>query len=149
MQEKYLIVAAEFNDLITRSLHEGALRRFRSEGIREEQVDSIWVPGAFELPAIAAKAARSGKYAAVVCLGCVIRGDTPHFDYVAGEAARGLMQVAIDSGVPVIFGVLTTDTSDQALERSGLKGGNKGADAASAAIKMNKAMKQLEGKNER
>jgi 6,7-dimethyl-8-ribityllumazine synthase len=149
MTQRYLIVAAEFNDLITRALVEGALGRFRSADLAMDKIETIWVPGAFELPVVASKAARSGNFSAILCLGCVIRGETPHFDYVAGEAARGLMQVSIDTGVPIIFGVLTTEDSAQALERCGLKGGNKGADAASAAMKMSKVMKQLEGKNQR
>ena len=149
MTQKYLIVAGEFNDLITRALVDGALGRFRSADVALDKVETIWVPGAFELPVVAAKAAKTGEYAAIICLGCVIRGDTPHFDFVAGEAARGLMQISIDTGVPIIFGVLTTENSAQALERCGLKGGNKGADAASAAMKMAKVMKHLEGKNHR
>jgi 6,7-dimethyl-8-ribityllumazine synthase len=149
MTQKYLIIAAEFNDLITKALVEGALGRFRSADFSMDRVETVWVPGAFELPVVASKAAKSGKYSAILCLGCVIRGDTPHFDYVAGEAARGLMQVSIDTEVPIIFGVLTTENSAQALERCGLKGGNKGADAATAAMKMSKVMSHLEGKNHR
>lgn len=132
--QKYLIVVAKFNDMITRCLLSGAQDVFTEQGIKDVEV--VWVPGCFELPVVAAKAARSGKYAAIVTLGAVIRGETPHFDFVAGEAARGVMDVTIETEVPVIFGVLTTNTVEQALNRSGIKHGNKGRDSASAAIQM-------------
>ena len=144
MADRFLVVAAKFNDLITKALAEGAKEAFVDSGIAEKSVDWLWVPGAFELPTVAAKAARTKKYAAIVCLGAVIRGDTVHFDFVAGEAARGLMQVGVDTGVPVIFGVITTDTVEQALNRCGIKGGNKGADAARAAVQTAKTMARLE-----
>lgn len=126
-----LIVCARFNDMITRALHVGAVETLTDAGVKHE---TVWVPGAFEIPVVAAKAARSGRYGAVVCLGAVIRGDTPHFEYVAGPVASGLMSLSIETGIPVIFGVLTTNTVEQALDRAGLKHGNKGADAARAAL---------------
>lgn len=135
-----LIVCARFNEMITRSLHAGAVDALTELGAAQE---TVWVPGAFELPVVAAKAARSGRYGAVVCLGAVIRGDTPHFDLVAGQAASGLMSVSVETGVPVIFGVLTTDTVEQALNRAGLKHGNKGADAGRAAVQMMDVLKSF------
>ncbi len=144
MAQRFLIVASKFNDLISKALVDGAKEAFSESGISAQDVDLLWVPGAFELPMIAAKAARSHAYGAVVCLGAVIRGDTPHFDYVAGQAAAGIQQVAIETGVPVIFGVLTTDTVEQALSRCGIKSGNKGADAARAALATAKAVTRLD-----
>jgi len=144
MPSRYLVLAARFNDLITKALVAGAQDAFTEMGVDPGQVDLLWVPGCFELATVAAKAARSGTYAAIVCLGAVIRGETPHFDYVAGQAAGGLQRVGIETGVPVIFGVLTTDTVEQALNRSGIKSGNKGADAARAAIQMTQALSRLE-----
>ena len=133
---KYLIIVAKFNDMITKCLLSGAQEVFAEQGISEQNVEIIWVPGCFEIPVVAANAARSGNYAAIVTLGAVIRGETPHFDFVAGETARGVMDVSVETGVPVILGVLTTNTVEQAMNRSGIKYGNKGRDAASAAIQM-------------
>jgi 6,7-dimethyl-8-ribityllumazine synthase len=133
---KFALVVGRFNELISSRLHEGALDCLRRHDVAEGDVDVAWVPGAFEMPLIAQKLAVSGRYDAVVCLGAVIRGGTPHFDYVAGEAAKGIAKVSLDSGVPVIFGVLTTDTIEQAIDRAGTKAGNKGADAALAAIEL-------------
>jgi 6,7-dimethyl-8-ribityllumazine synthase len=144
MPNRYLIVVSRFNDLVSKALLAGAQEAFTESGVAAGDVDVLWVPGCFELPTVAAQAARTRTYKAVVCLGAVIRGETPHFDYVAGEAARGLMQVGLDTGVPAIFGVLTTDTIEQALSRCGIKGGNKGADAAKAALAMTKTMSRLE-----
>lgn len=144
MAARYLIVAAKFNDLISKSLHAAAVEAFSDAGVGGNRVDTLWVPGAYELPVVAAKAAKTGAYAAIVCLGAVIRGDTPHFDYVAGQAASGIMKVSLDTGVPVIFGVLTTDTVEQALNRAGIKGGNKGGDAARAALQMTSVMAKLD-----
>ncbi len=135
MSQRFLIVAAKFNELITKSMVQAAQEVFESAGVKS-QVDIIWVPGAFEIPVVAAKAARNGKYGAVLCLGAVIRGETPHFDYVAGPCASGLMNISIQTGVAIVFGVLTTDTVEQALNRAGLKHGNKGADAAHTALTM-------------
>jgi len=147
MAEKYLILAAKFNDMISKALVEGAADAFSEAEVDFSDIETMWVPGAFELPVAAAKAARLGQYKAIICLGCVIRGETPHFDYVAGQAAAGMMQVGIETEVPVIFGVLTTDTAEQALQRCGLKSGNKGADAVRAALSMAKVMNKLEGMN--
>jgi 6,7-dimethyl-8-ribityllumazine synthase len=144
MAAKYLIVAAKFNDMVTRSLLASAQDAFSEGGIPATNVDLIWVPGSFELAPLAAKAARTGKYSAIVCLGAVIRGETPHFDLVAGQAAAGCQKASVDTGVPIIFGVLTTDTVEQALNRAGLKLGNKGSDAANCALAMTKAMARLE-----
>ena len=141
--EMFLIVVAKFNEMITRCLLSGAQDTFAEHGISPDQIEIIWVPGCFELPVVAAKAARSKKFAAIVTLGAVIRGETPHFDFVAGEAARGIMDVTIETQVPVIFGVITTNTVEQALNRSGIKHGNKGRDAASAAIQMVSTLARL------
>lgn len=145
MDKKILIIVARFNDMITRSLLAGASDAFRDAGYPEDKIQTVWVPGSFEIPVVAAKAARSGKYAAVVTLGAVIRGETPHFDFVAGQAASGLMNIGLETGVPVIFGILTTDTIEQALARSGIKGGNKGRDAAQAALEMIKVLASIDG----
>jgi len=133
---RFAIVAGRFNALVTQSLLDGCKDAFVRHGVSAEQLDIAWVPGSFEIPLVARKFAASGRYAAVVCLGCVIRGETAHFDHVAGQAASGVMRAALDTDVPVIFGILTTDSVEQALDRAGLKGGNKGADAAMAAIEM-------------
>jgi 6,7-dimethyl-8-ribityllumazine synthase len=109
---------------------------FRRHGVAEDAVDTVWVPGSFEVPLAAQRLARAGRYAAVVCLGCLIQGDTPHFHYIAGEVTKGVAQVALDSGVPVVFGIITAETLDQAIERAGTKAGNKGFDAAMAALEM-------------
>jgi 6,7-dimethyl-8-ribityllumazine synthase len=140
----YLIIASRFNRLISSALHEGALDAFTHHGVGLDLIKTLWVPGCFEIPGLAAKAARSGKFSAIICLGAVIKGDTPHFDYVAGETARGLQQVSIDTGIPVIFGILTTLTEEQALSRCGIKGGNKGAEAAHTAISMTKVYRDLD-----
>jgi 6,7-dimethyl-8-ribityllumazine synthase len=140
---RFAIVAARFNALVTESLVSGCKDAFLRHGVAAELVDLVWVPGSFEIPVIARKLATGGRYTAVVCLGCVIRGETAHFDHVAGQAAAGVMQAGLASGVPVIFGILTTDTVEQALNRAGLKGGNKGADAAMAAIEMVNLLSRL------
>ncbi|MFT6142349.1 MAG: 6,7-dimethyl-8-ribityllumazine synthase [Myxococcota bacterium] len=143
---KYAIVAGRFNTFITEPLISGCEDVLRRHGIDPEtRVDVIWAPGAFEIPMVCQAAARSGRYAAVIALGAVIRGSTPHFDFVANEVAKGVGQVGLDTGVPIIFGVLTTDTIEQAIERSGTKAGNKGADAAMAAIEMVSLLRTLEG----
>jgi 6,7-dimethyl-8-ribityllumazine synthase len=139
---KILIVVAKFNDMITRCLLTGAEETLKDAGL-SSSTETVWVPGCFEIPAVASKAAKSGKYSAIITLGAVIRGETPHFDFVAGECARGVMDVTTATGVPVIFGVLTTNTVEQALNRSGIKYGNKGRDAALAAIDMIKIMGSL------
>lgn len=138
------LLASRFNDLVVSRLIEGAHDALIRHGIDDDDLSLIRVPGAFELPLTADKLAASGRYAAIVALGCVIRGDTAHFDYVAGGAANGLMQVALDHGLPVGFGVLTVDTLEQALDRAGGKAGNKGADAALAIVEQLNLLNQLE-----
>ena len=133
---KIAIVCGRFNDMITNRLLDGALHALRRHGVKEEDVEVAWVPGAFEIPFMAKKMALSRRFDAVIALGAVIRGATPHFDYVAGEAAKGVAAASLESGVPVIFGILTTDTIEQAVERAGTKAGNKGWDAAVSAIEM-------------
>jgi 6,7-dimethyl-8-ribityllumazine synthase len=137
------IVASRFNETITRQLLEGALSGLRRCGLDEAGTTVAWVPGAFELPLAAQRLAASGEFDAVIVLGAVIRGATAHFEHVAGQAATGLSRAALDTGVPVVFGLLTTDTIEQAIERSGTKAGNKGFDAALAAIEMADLLRQL------
>jgi 6,7-dimethyl-8-ribityllumazine synthase len=137
------IVASRFNETITRQLLEGALSGLRRCGLDEAGTTVAWVPGAFELPLAAQRLAASGEFDAVIALGAVIRGATAHFEHVAGQAATGLSRAALDTGVPVVFGLLTTDTIEQAIERSGTKAGNKGFDAALAAIEMADLLRQL------
>jgi 6,7-dimethyl-8-ribityllumazine synthase len=137
------ILVSSYNELITRKLLDGALACCSEAGISHEQVDVIWLPGAFELAAGAAAAAETGRYTCLVALGAVIRGETPHFDYVAGEAARGLNEVAVRHALPVGFGVLTVDTLEQATERAGGTAGNKGHEAAAAALRTADAIAQL------
>jgi len=138
------LLAARFNDLVVERLITGARDALVRHGVDEDALTLVRVPGAFELPLTAEKLAASGRYAAIVALGCVIRGDTAHFDFVAGGAANGLMQVSLDHGLPVGFGVLTTNTLEQALDRAGGKAGNKGADAALAVIEQLNLLQQLE-----
>ncbi len=133
---KWALVVARFNEFITSKLVGGAVDALVRHGATDENIDVVWVPGSFEIPMMAKRLAESGKYAAVVCLGAVIRGGTPHFEYIASEVSKGVAQVALASETPVAFGVLTTDTIEQAVERAGTKAGNKGADAAAAAIEM-------------
>jgi 6,7-dimethyl-8-ribityllumazine synthase len=130
------IVASRFNEAIVERLVEGALECLAKHGVPDEYVSTVWVPGAFELPVTAKRIASSGEVDAVVCVGAVIRGDTPHFDYVAGEAARGITNASLETGVPITLGVLTTDTMEQAEERAGGRVGNKGFESALAAIEM-------------
>lgn len=137
------IVVSRFNDFITEKLLSGATGTLKSHGVREDNITVVWVPGAFELPVAAQKLAESGKYDAIITLGCVIRGATTHYDYVCNEAAKGIAGVSQRSGIPVIFGVLTTENIEQAIERSGTKAGNKGSDAAMAAIEMASLLKML------
>jgi 6,7-dimethyl-8-ribityllumazine synthase len=137
------IVAARFNDFITTRLLEGALDGLQRHGVAENDIEVVKVPGSYEIPLAAKMMALSKKYHAVICLGAVIRGATPHFEYVSAEVSKGVATVSMDSGVPVIFGVLTTDTIEQAVERAGTKSGNKGWDAAISAIEMANVVKQL------
>ncbi|MBY6038018.1 6,7-dimethyl-8-ribityllumazine synthase [Fictibacillus nanhaiensis] len=137
------IVAGRFNDFISDKLVSGAEDAFKRHGVSEDDVDIAWVPGAFEIPLIAKKMADSGNYDAVITLGAVIRGSTPHFDYVCNEAAKGVAAASMTSGVPVIFGVLTVDSIEQAIERAGTKAGNKGWEAAVSAIEMANLTRQF------
>ena len=130
----FAVVVARFNDFVTSKLLEGAIDMLSRLGATESDITVAWVPGAYEIPLVASKLAGSGKYAAIICLGTVIRGQTPHFDFVAGQCAHGIAAVALNTGIPVIMGVLTTETLEQAIDRAGGKHGNKGADAALAAI---------------
>lgn len=130
------VVVSRFNDFITGKLWEGALDALVRHGVQREEIEVAWVPGAFEIPFVAAKMAGSGKYDVVLCLGAVIRGATPHFEYVSSEVAKGIATVSLQTGVPVIFGVITADTIEQAVERAGTKAGNKGWDAAVTGIEM-------------
>lgn len=133
---RFAIIASRWNDFITARLVEGALDALERLGTSEENVEIFKVPGSFEIPITAQKVAESGKFDAVICLGAVIRGATAHFDYVAGEAAKGIAQVAMKTGVPVLFGVITTDTLEQAIDRAGAKAGNKGFEAAMSAVEL-------------
>lgn len=133
---RFAIVVSRFNHFITEHLVSGAEDALKRHGISEEQITGVWVPGAFEIPLVAKKLAQSGQYEAIICLGAVIRGSTPHFDYVAAEVSKGVAAVGMETGVPVIFGVLTTDSIEQAIERAGTKAGNKGWDAAVTALEM-------------
>lgn len=137
------VVVARFNEFITGKLLSGAQDAFQRHGVSAQNIDIAWVPGAFEIPLVASRMATSGKYDAVVCLGAVIRGATTHFDYVCAEVSKGVAHVSLESGIPVIFGVLTTDTIEQAIERAGSKAGNKGSESAEAAIEMANLLKQL------
>ena len=133
---KFAIVASRFNETVTARLIEGALDALLRHGVDDKEIRVVRVPGSFEIPLVARKLALSKKFSAIICLGALVRGETPHFEYLASEVAKGTAQVGIDSGVPVIFGVLTTDTLEQAAERAGGKAGNKGWDAALAGIEM-------------
>lgn len=143
------LVVSRFNDMVTTQLVAGARECLAARGVPDERIDVIWVPGAFELPVAAAVAAASGRYAALVALGCVIRGETPHFEYVAGEAARGLGAVARDRHVALGFGVLTTDTLEQAMARAGGRSGNKGYEAAEAALRTADVLGRVTGAADR
>jgi len=140
---KFAIVAGRFNEFITSKLISGALDALKRHGVKEENIELAWAPGAFEIPLVAKKMAARKCYDAVICLGAVIRGATPHFDHVSNEVTKGIAQVGLETGVPIIFGVLTTDTIEQAIERAGTKAGNKGFDAAISAIETANLLKQL------
>ena len=139
------IVAARFNEFITSKLLGGARDGLIRHNVRDEDIDVAWVPGAFEIQLIASKMAKSGKYDAVICLGAVIRGATSHYDYVCNEVSKGIATVSLESGIPVLFGVLTTENIEQAIERAGTKAGNKGYDCALSAIEMVNLIRELEG----
>ena len=134
--EKFCIIISRFNEFIGSKLLSGAIDELVRHGVKEDTIDVIWTPGAFEIPVIAKKAAQTGKYNAVITLGAVIKGATGHYDFVAAEVSKGIAQVSLQTGVPVIFGVLTTDNLEQAIERAGTKSGNKGSEAAKTAIEM-------------
>lgn len=143
-QIKVAIVAARFNEFIVSKLVSGAQDALIRHGVNDDDIDIAWVPGAFEIPLIAQKFAQSGKYDAVICLGAVIRGATSHYDYVCNEASKGIAQVSLNTGIPVLFGVLTTENIEQAVERAGSKAGNKGYDVACSAIEMVNLIKNIE-----
>ncbi len=138
------IVVARFNEFITSKLLGGAIDGLQRENVNPDDIDVAWVPGAFEIPLIAKKMADSGKYDAVICLGAVIRGATSHYDYVCSEVSKGIAQVSLNAGIPVMFGVLTTDTIEQAVERAGTKAGNKGFECAQGAIEMVNLMREMQ-----
>lgn len=137
------IVAARFNEFITSKLLGGAIDSLTRENVKEDDVDVAWVPGAFEIPLVASRMAKSGKYDVIICLGAVIRGSTSHYDYVCAEVSKGIAQVSLNEGIPVMFGVLTTDTIEQAIERAGTKAGNKGFECGQGAIEMVNLLKQI------
>ena len=134
--QRFAVVRSRFNDFVTAKLMTGCVDTLTRHGCKEENITEVRVPGSFEIPLAARKLADSGDYDAVICLGCLIRGQTPHFDYLAAEVTKGVAQVALDSGIPVAFGIITADTLEQAVERAGAKAGNKGTDAANAAIEL-------------
>lgn len=140
---RFAIVVSRFNDFITSKLLDGAVDALVRHGAKEEDIDVVRVPGSFEIPLVAKKMASKGAYNGVICLGTVIRGATPHFDYVAAEVSKGIAQASLETGVPIAFGVITSDTIEQAVERAGTKSGNKGFDAAITAIEMAQVMKKL------
>ncbi len=142
---KFGLVIGRFNEFITNKLLGGALDALNRHGVADQDIEVAWVPGAFEIPMVARKMVSMDKYDAVICLGAVIRGATPHFDFVAGEVSKGVAKVGLDSGVPTIFGVITADTIEQAIERAGTKAGNKGWDAAVTAIEMANLMRNMAG----
>jgi len=135
-KHRFGVVVSRFNEIISAKLLVGCLDALERHGVAADAIDVAWTPGSFEIPVVAKRMAESGQYGAVICLGAVIRGATPHFGYIANEAAKGIAQIALATGVPTIFGVITTDTIEQAIERAGTKAGNKGADAAASAIEM-------------
>lgn len=141
---RFAILVARFNGFIVESLQAGAIDALKRHGVADDNITLVKVPGAYEMPVAAQRLAQSGNYDAIIGLGAVIRGSTPHFDFVAGEASKGMASVALDHGLPVVFGVLTTDTIEQAIERAGTKAGNKGAEAAITAIEMINLFKNLD-----
>jgi 6,7-dimethyl-8-ribityllumazine synthase len=140
---KFGIIVGRFNEFISSKLLGGAMDALKRSGANEKDIEMVWSPGSFEIPLIAKKMAKAGKYDAIICLGAVIRGATPHFDYVASEVSKGVANAMLETEVPIIFGVLTTESIEQAIERAGAKSGNKGFDAAMAAIEMANLMKEI------
>lgn len=143
---KFAIVVSRFNEVVTKELLEGALDCLRRHDVQSEDIEVFWTPGSFEIPVTAKKLAELGQYDAIICLGCLIRGDTPHFDFLSAEVTKGVAQVSLEHSLPVIFGILTADTLEQAIERSGAKQGNKGFQAALSAIEMANLFKEMENK---
>ncbi len=143
--KRFALIVSRFNDFISEKLLSGAIDALKRSGAKDEDIDVVKVPGAFEIPLVAQKVARQKKHHAIICLGAVIRGSTPHFDYVSAEVSKGIASVSLESGIPVIFGVLTTDTIEQAIERAGTKAGNKGWSAAISAVEMANLVSALEG----
>ena len=143
---KIAIVGSRFNAFFTEELMAGALDCLHRHGVDDEQIDTVWVPGGFEIPFVAKRFVQTGRYAAVICVGCIIQGDTPHFQFVSGEVTKGIAQVAMESDIPVIYGIVTAETLDQAIERSGTKAGNKGFDAALTALEMIDLCANIDGK---
>lgn len=141
--KKFAIVVSRFNDFISKELLNGCLDALVRHGAKESQIEVVWSPGCFEIPTVAAKIAKAKAFDAIICLGAVIRGATPHFEYIASEAAKGIASISLNSGIPVIFGIITADTIEQAIERAGTKDGNKGFDAAVNAIEMANVMEQI------
>ena len=142
--KRFALVVSRFNDLVTTRLLDGALDCLQRHGAADEYIEVAWVPGAFELPVVAQKMAQTGRFDVVTCLGCIVRSDTPHFDYVAGESSKGIARVGLDTGVPITFGVITADTVDQAVQRAGVKSGNRGWDAGMNAVEMASLMAAIE-----
>lgn len=142
-KEKFAIIVSRFNEFISSKLLSGAIDELTRHGVSEDNITVIWSPGAFEIPVVAKKLAKSGTYDAIIALGAIIRGSTPHFEYVSAELSKGIASVSLDTGVPVIFGVLTTENIEQAIERAGTKAGNKGSDAAKSAIEMANLIKLI------
>ena len=142
--KRFALVVSRFNDLVTTRLLDGALDCLQRHGAADEDVEVAWVPGAFELPVVAQKMAQTKRFDVVTCLGCIVRSDTPHFDYVAGESSKGIARVGLDTGVPITFGVITADTVDQAVQRAGVKSGNRGWDAGMNAVEMASLMAAIE-----
>ena len=141
--EKFCIIVSRFNEFICSKLLSGALDELKRHGVNEENIDVVWCPGAFEIPLVAKKCAKSGKYNSIITLGAVIKGSTSHYDYVCAEVSKGVASVSLETGIPVIFGVLTTENLERAIERAGTKSGNKGADAAKSAIEMASLLKNI------
>lgn len=140
---KFGIIISRFNDLVSKRLLDGCMDYLVRHGGKEDDIDIVWVPGSYEIPMVAKKLALSGKYQAIICLGVIIRGDTPHFEYIASEVSKGIALVNLETGIPAIFGIITSDTIEQAIERAGAKSGNKGRVAAESAIEMANLLKEI------
>lgn len=141
--KKFALIVSRFNELVTQRLLEGAEDRLIRHGAKKDDIDTFWVPGSFEIPIVAQKVTKTKKYDALICLGAIIKGDTPHFDYIASESAKGIAHVSLNSGIPIEFGIITAETAEQAMERAGIKRGNKGAQAAEAAVEMINILEQI------